>query len=141
MPIKVNIPEVGAVNFPDGMSEDEVHRTVDSIYSQFLAAKPPAAASGRPNMRTSALGYLAPQKIERSKAPNSQEGFPGFEGSYGDPEKAMAMSAAGLEAGEDLALGGGLAAQSQVFKTLASLGLVGKYIKLENFKKKLMDQE
>jgi hypothetical protein len=55
MPVRVNIPNVGAVNFPDGMSEDDIHSAVDGIYSQGIAANPPRVARPNVNMRPASL--------------------------------------------------------------------------------------
>ena len=89
MPIKVHIPEVGAVNFPDEMSPDEIHSTVDSIYSQHLAANPPAMPA-------------APNPIQTeidTKSANPMAGFPG--GTTGAPFVAgpKSLAAAGLGIG------------------------------------------
>src|SRR6266545_4628233 len=42
------------------------------------------------------LGALSPQPVPHSNGPNTQAGFPGFEGSYasGDEGKALAMTGA-----------------------------------------------
>ena len=58
MPIRVNIPNVGAVNFPDGMAPDDIHSTVDSIYSQSIAANPPGVPRPQVNMQPSFAGTL-----------------------------------------------------------------------------------
>jgi hypothetical protein len=103
-PIKVNIPQVGAVNFPDGMSADEIQSAVGQIYSQALASNPPPAAGPQIAMQHSALGDLAPRAVPRSTGPNTQADFPGFEGSYasGDEGKAAAMTGVGLATGAAL---------------------------------------
>ena len=102
MPVRVNIPNLGAVHFPDGMSVDDIHSAVDSIYSQQIAANPPAAA--RPNVNMQPSG-LAPSYDENQRAagvagmaggsPNLFSATPGYTAAVGIPAGIAAVGASG----------------------------------------------
>ncbi len=74
-------------------------------YSDLAAPKLQSPVQVESSTSDKILGALAPQQVQRSKTPNTQAGFPGFEGSYssGDEGKALAMTGAGVATGAALA--------------------------------------
>jgi len=124
MPIRVHIPDVGAVNFPDEMSPDEIHSTVDQIYSQqVIESKPPGMPAPGPNP--------IQQEIENQRA-GTLAGFPGASPSVPDSPAAMvpgaiALGTAGLIAGGPTLL---TAARSPIGRTALKYGLGGSTLEV-----------
>src|SRR5207245_1981141 len=86
-------------NFPDDMAMDDVHSTVDSIYSQSLAANPPGVPKPQVDMKGSALAqavYGPPQSDESENL--RAAGYPGPSSEHlaaGPSSAAMGLAGAG----------------------------------------------
>lgn len=115
MPIKVNIPDVGKVNFPNDMSMKDIDSAVHQIYSDKIAKNPPQVP--KPTFR--AENY----ETENLNAERVRKGLPGYDtspakastGSFkGDAKESLKWGVeSALDVGGAVSFTGGLATISE----------------------------